>query len=317
MGKVAPALDADDSLSIRAAWLHYAGSMTQAEIARQLGVSPAKVHRLVARALERGAVRITVEGPIAECMDLESRLRERFGLEEVRIAPDLREPDLPLRAIGAEGARLLEREFARTSGLLGFGHGRTLGAAIAELPRSDLADRRFVALMGGLTQNFAASPHDAMFQLAARTGATAHVMPVPFLANSPEDRAVLLAQRGVAGLVHLWAEAETMIVGIGTTQPDAQLVDAGMIAPEDIEEVERSGAVGEMLGHFFDAAGRPVDTGLTARTLSPDLDRLSPRRIVALAGGPRKVAAIRAVLRSGLLTGLVTDERTAQAVLAP
>ncbi|MEN8888743.1 MAG: sugar-binding domain-containing protein, partial [Celeribacter marinus] len=35
-----------------------------------------------------------------------------------------------------------------------------------------------------------------------------------------------------------------------------------------------------------------------------------------LAGGPDKVAAIRAVLSSGCLSGLITDEKTAKALMA-
>lgn len=38
-------------------------------------------------------------------------------------------------------------------------------------------------------------------------------------------------------------------------------------------------------------------------------------RIVALAGGLSKVDAIRAVLKSGRLYGLITDERTAKALI--
>ena len=38
--------------------------------------------------------------------------------------------------------------------------------------------------------------------------------------------------------------------------------------------------------------------------------------VVAVAGGEMKIAAIRAVLRSGLLGGLITDEPTAQRLLA-
>ena len=36
------------------------------------------------------------------------------------------------------------------------------------------------------------------------------------------------------------------------------------------------------------------------------------RNIVAIAGGPSKVAGIRAALASGLLKGLITDELTAR-----
>ena len=62
-------------------------------------------------------------------------------------------------------------------------------------------------------------------------------------------------------------------------------------------------------------AGRPVETSLTARTVSLDLEQLSGRRIVALAGGASKIGAMRSVLKSGYLTGLITDERSAKALM--
>src|SRR6056297_2416554 len=105
--------EVEDSLAIRAAWLHYTGGLTQAEVAARLGVSPVKAHRLVTRANRSGAVRVTVEGAIVECLELEARLADLHGLAECRVAPDLHEPDLPLRALGAAGATLLSREIAR------------------------------------------------------------------------------------------------------------------------------------------------------------------------------------------------------------
>jgi DNA-binding transcriptional regulator LsrR (DeoR family) len=44
-------------------------------------------------------------------------------------------------------------------------------------------------------------------------------------------------------------------------------------------------------------------------------DASVPGRTVAIAGGPEKIDAIRAVLKSGRLWGLITDERTAKALL--
>ena len=102
-----------------------------------------------------------------------------------------------------------------------------------------------------------------------------------------------------------------MLVGIGTAEPDAQLVSSQMIEPAEIHEVKSLGGIGEMLGHFFNAEGQPIQTSLTARTLSLGLDALSGRKIVAIAGGTQKTCAIRSVLMSGCLSGLITDERTA------
>ena len=307
----------DDSLAIRAAWLHFAAGLTQAEVAERLGVSSVKAHRLVSWASQSGAVKVTIDGDVTECLRLEDRLCARFGLAHAHVVPNLYEEGLPLRALGIAGAGYLKRQIESAEGrVIGIGHGRTLAAAISALPRIDCGSTRFVSLMGGLTRNFAANPHDVMHRLAERTGSSAYVLPVPFVANSAADRDVLLSQRGVAEVFDLASRADLMIVGIGTTEPDAQLVGAGMIDRDEIREVQNGGGVGEILGHFFDRAGLPVATSLTARTLSPDLGSLRGRRVVAIAGGAAKTRALASILRSGLLAGLVTDEETATVLVS-
>jgi len=317
MPRPAPKRVSEDSLAIRAAWLHYAAGLTQADVAARLGVTNVKAHRLISRAVENGAVKVTIDGDVAECVVLEASIGSRYGLDYCEVVPDLNEPGLPLRALGIAGAGFLQREIENLQGgIIGIGHGRTLAAAVADMPRVPAGKIRFVSLLGGLTRNYAANPYDVMHRLAEKTNAAAYVLPVPFFANSVEDREVLVAQRGVREAFNLAAEADLMVVGIGTAEPEAQLVASQMIEPAEILEVREVGGVGEMLGHFFDAAGNPVETSLAARTLSPDLAGLKGRRIVALAGGTEKVEAIRAILASGYLKGLITDERTAEALTA-
>jgi DNA-binding transcriptional regulator LsrR (DeoR family) len=74
--------------------------------------------------------------------------------------------------------------------------------------------------------------------------------------------------------------------------------------------------VGELPGHVPDASGRILRPTLPARTLSAAFDASVPGTTVAVAGGPEKIDAIRAVLTSGRLSGLITDERTARALLS-
>jgi DNA-binding transcriptional regulator LsrR (DeoR family) len=75
------------------------------------------------------------------------------------------------------------------------------------------------------------------------------------------------------------------------------------------------GGVGELLGHFFDKEGKPFETGLSKRVLALCREDLKRLRIVAVAGGVIKVPAVLSVLRSGNLAGLITDERTARALM--
>ena len=58
--------DAEDSLAVRAAWLHYAGGLTQAEVAKRLGITSVKAHRLITKLAESGAIKVTIDGDVAE-----------------------------------------------------------------------------------------------------------------------------------------------------------------------------------------------------------------------------------------------------------
>lgn len=308
--------DGEDGLAIRAAWLHFAGGMTQAQVASRLGISSTKAHRLVAQASQSGAVKVTIDGPISACIAMEQQLAERFGLSTCEVVPDLYEEGLPLRALGNAGASFLKRKIQTLrSGTIGIGHGRTLAAAIQAMPHVPAGEVNFVSLLGGFTRNYAANPYDVMHGLASKTAGEAYVLPLPFFADSVEDRKVFLAQRGVRNVMQKAAHADLMVAGIGTVDLETQLVTTRMVEVKEIQDVQSRGGVGELLGHFFDMEGHAIKTSLSDRTLSLDLEILRGRRIVALAGGPSKVASIRAVLRSKALSGLITDERTALALL--
>lgn len=307
----------ESSMAARAAWLHYAGGLTQAQVAKRLGLTSLKAHRLITKANQDGLVKVFIDGEVAECLELEQALIERHGLDYCEVVPDFDPDALPLKALGISGAQFLKREIERDSDLLiGVGHGRTLAACVEYLPRIATNGARFVSLLGGLTRKFSANPHDVIHRLAERTGAEAYVMPVPFFANTVEDRDTLFNQRGVREIFDLAASADLLLVGIGTAELEASLVATGMIEKGEIESVRKAGGVGEVLGHFFDEDGKAVETSLSDHTITLSREQLRGRRIVAVAGGRIKLKAIRAVLASGLLSGLITDEVTAQALVS-
>jgi len=311
------AFEDDADLCVRAAWLHYGAGLTQGQVAARLGVPNVKAHRLIARANKLGLVRVTIDGPIAALVALESRLADEFGLGFCQIAPDIDDDPLPLRALSLIGARYLSNSLqSGEHAVVGFGHGRTLAACAAALPRLSTPGVKLVSLLGGLTRRFATTPFDVIHRLVERTGAEGYVLPLPFYANVVEDRAVLLDQRGVRTVMEMGVEATLRLVGIGTMEADASILQTGMVESEEFEEARRAGGVGEVLGHIFSDSGERVETDLSARALSMAAEDIGRQKTVAIAGGRSKIEAIRAVLASRLIHGLITDERTAQALLA-
>jgi DNA-binding transcriptional regulator LsrR (DeoR family) len=304
--------DVELGLATRAAWLSFVGGYTQEEIARRLGVSRVKVNRLIALAQRSGRVHVFVEGTAAECVALERTIEDRFGLAFCSVMPGLDETPLPLRALASAGALYLHRmlEDPQTS-LVGIGHGRTLAALVEQLPRLPRQKLRFVSLLGSLTRHAAANPFDVIHRLAETTGADCYFMPVPFFADSVEDKRVLMAQKSLRDVFALARSAELYIVGIGEVGPRAHLRQTGMITEAEQAEVEAAGAIGEVLGQFVDPSGRVVDAEINERSIGIGIEELMGHRVIAVAGGASKLRAIAGVLSSGVITGLITDETTA------
>lgn len=312
----------DAALASRAAWLYHAGGLTQSDIAGRLGVTNAKAHRLIGRATRAGLVRVFVEGPIGSCIAAERALSDRHGLELCRVVPNIDDSPLPIQALGIAAATYLRDVLERRGyRVIGVGHGRTLAAVIHYLPRMPTGDLRLVSLLGGLPRRVPANPYEVIDRLAEKTGADAWLLPVPMFAASAEDCAVLRRQAGVAEALALADRADLLMLGIGEASPEAFLALAGVIDRDEIEHARGMGAEGEVLGYFYDAHGRLVDTPLHGRVTGHPLDPASrtaapAREIIAVAGGRGKVPAINAVLQSKLLTGLITDELTARQLVA-
>ena len=167
-------VDGEASLATRAAWLYFAAGLTQSEVASRLNIQSTKAHRLIARASREGMIRVFVEGPVAECVALENALAQRYGLAFCRVAPDLGEGDLPLKALALEGASFLRQILERGEDkVIGVGHGRTLAALVEQMPQTPARDVQFVSLLGGLTRKFAANPFDVIHRAHRRRSLSA------------------------------------------------------------------------------------------------------------------------------------------------
>jgi DNA-binding transcriptional regulator LsrR (DeoR family) len=305
-----------DNLSVRAAWLHYAGGYTQADVAKKLGVSNLKAHRLITRANKDGLVKVYIDGEVAACVVLENQLATTFKLDYCEVVPDLDEDGLPLKALGVAGAQYLKRVLENSEiPSIGIGHGRTLAACVNNLPRTSAAEKTIVSLLGGFSRKFSANPHDVIHRLAERTGASAFVMPVPFFVNTLENKDIILEQFGITEVLELARHTALKVVGIGSVDNEASIVANVMVERSEIAAVQSAGGVGEVLGHFFDQHGALVNTDLSDRTMGLTAKDLDNSNILAVAGGESKIRAINAILHSRLLRGLITDERTARALI--
>lgn len=302
-------------LAARAAWLHFVGGLTQSEVAKRLELPMTRAHRYIARAQSEGLVRVFVDVESADCIALETRLAQAYGLSMCRVAVEVPETGpLPLRALSAIGGDyLMQTVSSGAHRIIGIGHGRTIAASVDAMGRATGENVRFVSILGGLTRSYAANPYDVIHSLAKKTSSEAYLMPAPLFANSAEDKRVMMAQKGLAATMELIGEATLVIVGIGTVEEaGGSASSTALDGPEAIEALRADGARAEILGQFIAEDGTVMSTPYDDRVIAAGLERLRSREVVAIAGGLQKTEAIRAALKSGLLTGLIIDEVTAR-----
>jgi len=306
---------ADAELKARAAWHYYVEGLTQERISEKLGVGRIKVHRILSAAREEGVVQFRIRDSIVECVTLEQQLSARFGLVDAIVVPGAADSRNAPMMIGHAAAAYLANNVS-AGDVIALGWGRTLKFAIAELPRRDVARTTVVSMLGGLTHAQPLNPTESAWELAEKIGADCYLLPVPVYADRPEQRDAFMSQRSVQDVVLRARRANMAVLSVGALANESPIASYGFIKPSEFEELQVAGAVGDILCHFVDAEGRPVDHEVNRRVCAyPAAELNDISRIILVSGGREKVAVMRAALARTKISVLITDEDAAKGLL--
>jgi DNA-binding transcriptional regulator LsrR (DeoR family) len=159
---------------------------------------------------------------------------------------------------------------------------------------------------------------DLTRRLAQVFNGRAVLLPTPGVAGSKESREVFYADPHVQQVLEQARRADLGIMGIGAPRPDSILVREGEIVQwPELETLQMRGAVGDINLRYFDERGEPVESDLDSRVIGLNLEEICRiGRVIGIAGGATKIKAIHGALNGKLIDVLVTDQQTAQEVLA-
>jgi DNA-binding transcriptional regulator LsrR (DeoR family) len=301
----------------RAAWLYYVAGNTQDEVAQKLGVSRQTAQRLVSMAVSERLIKVRLDHPIARCMELAARLTDRFGIELCEVVPS--DPASTSGSLGiaqATAADMEQRLRSLHPIVVAIGSGRSLRAAVDQLPPLDCPQHKIVSLVGNIAADGSASFYDVIVRFADAVQAPHYPMPLPVIASTSRERDLFFEQASVRQIVSLAQSADVTYVGVGDLGENPPLLQDGFITRKELHILNKAGAVGEIVGWAFDADGIPIDGLTNDRVASVKLERPAKRLAIGVAMGDVKTRAIAAALKGKWLSGLITDERTADRLLA-
>lgn len=296
----------------RAAWLSFVAGQTQDEIAAQMGLSRQSVQRMVAQAQALGLVKVRIDHPFADCLELAARLRQQADLKFCEVVPT--DPGGVGMSIAL--ADCIEGWLKREDPLIAaFGTGRTLRAGVEQMSRVTCDQHRIVSLTGNIATDGSTAYYNVLFSLSERVSARSYPLLMPVVASTAAERAALTGQSGIERVIELTQQAAVAFVGISALGDDAPLVLDGFASAAEIEAVQQLGAVGEITGWPFDSDGRQLHGEFRDRVASAPIPPRESTLVIGVAAGRHKRAAIAAALRGRLVNGLITDFDTAEFLL--
>lgn len=299
----------------RIAWLYFIGGMTQKEIADDLGITRLKVNKIIGQVRTKGLVNIEVRLPLAGCVELEEALKRKWGLKEAVVVPAVIDPVEQKRTIGEAAGELLNAVIAGRDLGVGIGWGRTLSFATRRLETRPNPNSWVVGLMGGVTRASLTNTFEVAMSVAKSLGVECHYLTAPIYCSSPESREALLHNDEIADVLARTEIADAALLACGDLS-DRSPIPALRIVKDNLDELNRLGTVGEMLGYFLRADGQPVDHFLNESIMAISLEALRLKPVSVLAsGGTCKAPVIRAVLQGGFVNHLVTDESVGRLLL--
>lgn len=288
--------------------MHYIGEMSQVQIAKQLGLSTATISRLLQRARTEGIVRIEVRDVFAPD-ELGVELARKLGLTRVEVVDAPVSGALP--ALAAPLSRMLAAADLRAGNVLMIGWGRTISAVI-ESGLPPLPGVMVVPSTGGMQQHAQHFQSNEFSRRAAVvTGGVPHFIHAPYLPD-PDVLDLFLGDSSVQNSVALWNRIDAAVVGIG--QPYSLERSSGdtQVRPE----AELAEAAGDVVRHYFNRDGEILNWGGEGRMIAVSVAQLRAiPLVIGLAVGEAKVASILGAARAKLVTALITDTRTAEALI--
>lgn len=308
-------LDSKDALRLAAAVArrHYLDDRSNLEIAAEFGLSRFKVARLLDRARAEGLVRIDIVDPYSVDTRLSERLRDALGIRRALVLAAVTDARTE---IGALAARHL-RDVLEPGSTLGIAWSRSTQALVEHL---HLAPCTVVQLCGVIRKVASADDEvqsvELVRQAARQCHGTAVTFYAPLVLPDASATATLRRQPGIADALRFCERLSAAVIAIGQWEPCASTVHDALPFRERVA-FGRAGAIAETAGMLFDEHGKQLPNGLQKRVVAITERQLRRTpEVIALVCEPERAPAIRSLMRSGLVSTLITHRAVAERLLS-
>ena len=295
--------------------LYYERNLTQAEIAKRMNISRPAVSKFLSEARMRGIVTIEIKSPLMSDDPLLRELSDVYGLQGGMIVPSGSADDKLITTLLISQAALYFEKLLAGAKKIGLGWGDTTGRLVDELKTqtvTDLTDCFVCPVIGSAPNDIKwYQTNELARAFAEKTGFTPHYLHAPAFPVSLKNKKLFEDTIEYKEISKYWQCLDVVLLGIGTypSVPDqATAARFGNLLRE-------KKAVGMLATYYFDGEGNLIQSkdDIVIRISVDDLHRAG--KVIVIAGGAKKINAIRGTLKTGIVTHVITDDNTAQSLI--
>lgn len=317
--------DNEYRLMVRAAQLYYnvdpEQRLEQSAIAERLGITQAKVSRLLKHAYKSGVIEVNIR--VSQEYDLEDKLINRFNLKDAVVV--IADEDVNLkREIGKGAAQYFDRT-VREGMRVGISGGQTLYHMIEFLPRKKRQIEIYPVFAGGRSALVGFIDPNILVTLLwekSENASSAYGLCVPpYETDVEKEKEFFLNRPALRRVYERMQSLDIGFTGIGSVTPNSLLVRFAEQVGSSLEHLIEKGAVGDISHVVYNKNGEEVESLIGKANIGVQIENLkemasdASKQLVAVAGGKDKIQSIYIALKYRLADTIITDNNTADALL--
>jgi DNA-binding transcriptional regulator LsrR (DeoR family) len=295
--------------------------MSQLKIASKLNITRVAVSRLISKAKKEGLIEFKINYPSNFTIDrhekLENEFMKLFNLKECIIIPSQSNPKETLKELSDHLVQLFQR-IVNNNTFIGVGWGTTLETIANYMEIKEKKNVKVVPLIGGYGKLFDDTHSNNIAKLISeKFNGTSYIVNIPALLDTKEIKESIQRDSAAIDIFKLAKRVDIAVLCMSDLSKESTLYKRGQLNQEDLDYLAGLGVIGDINYTFVDKDGNFIPNEISERltNIFPIELMKSVKNVIGVAIGVRKAEILRAVLRSGLINILLTDESAAKKIL--
>jgi len=312
-----PYVTKEDEELIEVSRLYYDHNFSQLMIAKKLGISRPAVSRLLQKARDKGIVKIEICDPSDHGTKLENKIKDKFKLKKVIIVPNEGADSKVIKQrLGEAAAKYLDSLLTEDI-ILGVSWGTTMREVVEYLKPRSIKGMTVVQLNGGVAKAvYDTHASEIAMKIGENYHAITFLMTLPAILDDSYLKKTIINDKNISYQLKLASQASVAMFTVGAFNHESVLVLADYFEPNEVNNLLKKGAVGDICSRIIDENGKICSKELDDRTIGIEIEELRKKEFsIAVAGGKEKLRAIYAALIGKYFNVLITDEWVATEIL--